>query len=143
MIYNYLKIAFRSIWRHKLVSFITIFGLSLGLAGSMFIFLWVYDELSFDRFNKLGERLYKVEEDQPYTNGVFHVGVTPWPAGPVWKEKIPEIENSCRVTETGSILFRKDEKVFNEEKVLAADTSFFNMFTYPLTQGNPHIVLRE
>jgi predicted permease len=143
MIYSYLKIAFRSIWRHKLVSFITIFGLSLGLAGSMFIFLWVYDELSFDRFNKLGERLYKVEEDQPYTNGIFHVGVTPWPAGPVWKEKIPEIENSCRVTETGSILFRKDEKVFNEEKVLSADTSFFNMFTYPLTQGNPHMVLRE
>jgi len=143
MIYSYLKIAFRNIWRHRLVSFITIFGLALGLAGSMFIFLWVYDELSFDRFNKLGERLYKVEEDQPYTNGVFHVGVTPWPSGPVWKEKIPEIENSCRVTETGSILLRKDEKVFNEEKVMAADTSFFNMFTYPLVQGNPRLVLRE
>jgi len=143
MIYSYLKIAFRNIWRHRLVSFITIFGLALGLAGSMFIFLWVYDELSFDRFNKLGERLYKVEEDQPYTNGVFHVGVTPWPSGPVWKEKIPEIENSCRVTETGSILFRKDEKVFNEEKVMAADTSFFNMFTYPLVQGNPLLVLHE
>ena len=143
MIYSYLKIALRNIWRHRLVSFITIFGLALGLAGSMFIFLWVYDELSFDRFNKLGERLYKVEEDQPYTNGVFHVGVTPWPSGPVWKEKIPEIENSCRVTETGSILLRKDEKVFNEEKVMAADTSFFNMFTYPLVQGNPLLVLHE
>jgi putative ABC transport system permease protein len=143
MIYSYLKIALRNIWRHRLVSFITIFGLSLGLAGSMFIFLWVYDELSFDKFNKLGERLYRVEEDQPYTNGIFHVGVTPWPAGPVWKEKIPEIENSCRVTETGSILFRKEEKVFNEEKILAADSSFFNMFTYTLLQGNPRMVLRE
>lgn len=143
MIYNYLKIALRNIWRHRLVSFITIFGLALGLAGSMFIFLWVADELSFDSFNKFGDRLYRVEEDQPYTNGLFHVGVTPWPAGPVWKEKIPEIENSCRVTETGSLLLRNEEKVFYEEKVLAADSSFFRMFSYPLIEGNPSTVLKE
>ena len=71
----------------------------------MFIFLWVSDELNFDHFNKMGDRLYRVEEDQPYSKGLFHVNVTPWPSGPVWKEKIPEIENSCRMTNTGSLLF--------------------------------------
>ena len=55
MIKGYLTIMLRNILRHKLVSFITITGLSIGLAGSMFIFLWVMDELNFDRFNKNGD----------------------------------------------------------------------------------------
>lgn len=143
MIKGYLHIVFRNITRHKLVSFITIFGLSVGLAGSMFIFLWVMDELNFDRFNKLGDRLYRVEEDQPYSRGLFHVSVTPWPCGPVWKERIPEIENSCRITNAGSLLFRRNEKVFNEEKVVAADSSFFRMFSVSLREGDVRTILRN
>jgi putative ABC transport system permease protein len=140
---GYLKIMFRNILRHKLISFITIIGLAIGLAGSMFIYLWVSDELSFDSFNIYGSRLYRVEEDQPYSNGLFHVGVTPWPAGPVWKEKIPEIENSCRVTYAGNLLFRHQEKVFYENKVLSADSSFFKMFTYKLLEGDSRNVLKD
>jgi len=138
-----IKIALRNILHHSLISFITIFGLSIGLAGSMFIFLWVSDELNFDHFNKLGERLYRVEEDQPYSKGLFHVNVTPWPSGPVWKESIPEIEKSCRMTNAGSILFRHNDKVFYEDKVVAADSSFFSMFTFPLLSGDPRTVLRD
>ena len=111
-----IQIALRNILRHRLISFITIFGLAIGLAGSMFIFLWVRDELNFDHFNKQGDRLYRVEEDQPYSKGLFHVTVTPWPSGPVWKESIPEIENSCRIISAGSLLFRRNDKVFYEEK---------------------------
>ena len=138
-----IKIALRNILHHSLISFITIFGLSIGLAGSMFIFLWVSDELNFDHFNKLGERLYRVEEDQPYSKGLFHVNVTPWPSGPVWKESIPEIEKSCRMTNAGSILFRHNDKVFYEDKVVAADSSFFSMFTFPLLSGDLRTVLRD
>jgi putative ABC transport system permease protein len=138
-----IKIALRNILHHRLISFITIFGLSIGLAGSMFIFLWVSDELNFDHFNKLGERLYRVEEDQPYSKGLFHVNVTPWPSGSVWKESIPEIEKSCRMTNAGSILFRHNDKVFYEDKVVAADSSFFTMFTFPLLSGDPRTVLRD
>jgi putative ABC transport system permease protein len=143
MIKSYIQIVLRNISQHKLISFITIFGLSIGLAGSMFIFLWVTDELNFDRFNKLGDRLYRVEEDQPYSKGIYHVSVTPWPSGPEWKEKIPEIENSCRMTFTGSLLFRWKDKTFYEEKVLAVDSSFFRMFTFPLIEGNSRLVLKE
>ncbi len=143
MIKGYLHIILRNIAKHKLVSFITIFGLAVGLAGSMFIFLWVMDELNFDRFNKLGDRLYRVEEDQLYSKGIFHVTVTPWPSGPVWKEKIPEIENSCRITNAGNLLFRTNDKVFNEEKVIAVDSSFFRMFTIPLLSGDLKTILRN
>lgn len=143
MLRSYLQILLRNIVRHKLVSFITIFGLTIGLAGSMFIFLWVTDELNFDRFNINGERLYRVEEDQSYSNGLYHVNVTPWPSGPVWKEGIPEVENSCRMTFTGSLLFRWNDKVFNEEKVLAVDSTFFRMFTFSLISGNKMSALKD
>ncbi len=138
-----IQVALRNILRHRLISFITIFGLSIGLAGSMFIFLWVKDELNFDRFNKNGDRLYRVEEEQPYSNGLFHVNVTPWPSGPVWKENIPEIENSCRMTNTGSLLFRRNDKTFNEDKVMAVDSTFFRMFTISLLEGDRQTVLRD
>jgi ABC-type antimicrobial peptide transport system permease subunit len=138
-----IQIGLRNILRHRLISFITIFGLSIGLAGSMFIFLWVTDELNFDHFNKMGDRLYRVEEDQPYSKGLFHVNVTPWPSGPVWKERIPEIENSCRITNTGSLLFRYKDKTFYEDKVVAVDSTFFRMFTMPLVTGDPRMVLKD
>jgi putative ABC transport system permease protein len=138
-----IMMAFRNIMRHRLISFISIFGLAIGLAGSMFIFLWVSDELSFDKFNKQGDRLFRVEEDQPYSNGLYHVGVTPWPSGPVWKESIPEIENSCRMTNTGSLLFRRNDKIFYEEKVMAVDSSFFGMFTIKMLEGDRLNALRD
>ncbi len=138
-----IQIALRNILHHRLISFITIFGLSIGLAGSMFIFLWVSDELNFDHFNKMGDRLYRVEEDQPYSKGLFHVNVTPWPSGPVWKEKIPEIENSCRITNAGSLLFRYNDKTFYENKVVSVDSTFFRMFTVPLLTGDSRMVLKD
>ena len=140
---GFFKITLRGIIHNRLISFITIAGLAIGLAGSVFIGLWVSDELGFDSFNRFGERLYRVEEDQLYDNGVYHVQVTPWPAGPVWKDKIPEIENSCRAAFTGSLIVRSELKVFNEEKVMAVDSSFLNMFTYPLVSGDKRTVLRE
>jgi putative ABC transport system permease protein len=143
MIKGYLKILLRNILRHKLVSFITLLGLSAGLAGTMFIFLWVMDELAFDQFNKNGDRLYRVEQDQLYSTGVFHVNVTPWPSGPVWKAEIPEIGNSCRMTNTGSLLFRRNDKTFYEDNVVAVDSSFFRMFTVHLSEGDERKVLRN
>ena len=140
---GYFKITLRGIIHNRLISFITIAGLAIGLAGSVFIGLWVSDELGFDSFNRFGERLYRVEEDQLYDNGVYHVQVTPWPSGPVWKDKIPEIENSCRAAFTGSLILISELKVFNEEKVMAVDSSFLNMFTYPLVSGDKRTVLRE
>jgi putative ABC transport system permease protein len=140
---RYLLIALRNIFRHRTISFITIFGLSIGLACSMFIYLWISDELNTDRFHKNGDRLYRVEEDQEYSQGLFHVTVTPWPSGPVWKEKIPEIENACRMTNPGSLLFRRNDKVFYENQIVAVDSTFFSMFTFQLLVGNPNTVLKD
>ena len=143
MIRNYFLIAIRNFIRHSSISFINIIGLSLGLACTMFIYLWVTNELSFDRFHENADRLYRVDENQHYTNGVYRVTVTPWPSGPVWKEKIPEIEKACRVAYAGTLLMRRGDKAFYESDVQGVDSTFFTMFSFPLLKGDPVRVLKD
>ena len=142
MLKNLIVSAFRNISRQKLFSFINIFGLAVGLMAVFFIFLWVKDELGFDRFHSNANRLYRVEENQFYANGAYHVNVTPWVSGPVWQERIPEIEEACRIVNTGNLLVRSNDKVFYEEEVVGVDSGFFKMFSFELLKGNPGDVLR-
>jgi putative ABC transport system permease protein len=143
MIRNYFLTAIRNILRYKGFSFINILGLSIGIAATLLILLWVQDELSFDKFHKNADRLYQVEEDQYYSGEVYHVTVTPYPSGPVWREEIPEIENACRYQWSFGMLFNYGEKAFYEDNCLAVDSTFFSMFSFPLIKGNPHQLLRE
>ena len=97
MNHNFLKIALRNISKNKAFTFINITGLAVGLAASLLILLWVQDELSFERFNRNAKTIYRVEEDQFYSGEKYHVTVTPFPSGPVWKQKIPEITEQTRI----------------------------------------------
>jgi ABC-type antimicrobial peptide transport system permease subunit len=143
MFKNYLLISWRNMFRHFSISFMNLIGLSAGLVCALLILLWVSDELSFDRFHANAGRIYRVEEDQHYSNGIFHVTVVPWPSGPVWKENIPEIEQSCRITSAGSFLFKRNDRSFYEEKVSAADSDFFRIFSFELLRGDPKTVLKK
>ena len=142
MIKNFFSIAFRNISRHKGFTFINVSGLAVGLAASLLIILWIQDELSFEKFNLKGASIYRVEEDQSYSGENYHVTVTPYPSGPVWQEKIPEIVEQTRIDRLPRILFRKDDKVFYESSVVAVDSGFFKMFTLPLLLGNPATVVK-
>jgi putative ABC transport system permease protein len=143
MFRNYLITALRTIVRQKGFSLINIMGLAVGLACALLILLWVQDELSYDRFHEHAGRLYRAEENQFYSGEVYHVTVTPYPSGPVWKEEIPEIEDACRYQWPSGMLFTRGEKSFYEGGCVAVDTSFFKMFTFPLIKGDPTTVLRE
>ena len=93
--------------------------------------------------------IYRVEEDQFYSGERYHVTVTPYPTGPVWKQQIPEIEEQTRVHPwMPRMLFRQGDKVFFESSVIAADSTFLNIFTFPLQTGDktsalsaPHSIL--
>jgi predicted permease len=111
------------------------------MAASLLILLWVQDELSYDKFNKKAENIYRVEEDQFYSGERYHVTVTPHPSGPVWKEKIPEIVEQARINRLPRILFRNEDKVFFESSLVASDSGLFNMFTLPLLRGDPRTAL--
>jgi ABC-type antimicrobial peptide transport system permease subunit len=134
---NYLKIALRTIWKHKGYAFINISGLAAGLACALFILLWVQDELGYDRFHAGAENLYRVEQDSQSPQGIFHLNVTPLPLGPALKAEIPEVMDAVRTTSPGSLLIRYGGKAFFEGRVWAVDPSFLTMFTFPLAAGEP------
>ena len=124
MFKNYLKIAFRNMIKNKGYSFINIFGLAVALTSVLLIVLWVQDELGWDSFQKNVNTIYRVEQDQPTSRGIFHVNVTPFPMGPALKEEIPEIKNSARYGFPGTILMKYGEKVFYENEARCVDPSF-------------------
>jgi len=139
---NYLKIAFRNILKHKGYSFINITGLALGLACSIFIFMWVQDELNFDRYNEKGDSIYRLEEDQSYSGRIYHVTVTPYPVGPEYKERIPEVINAARFN-WYSTLLKYGDKSFYESKIVGIDSTFLEMFTLEFVRGDINKALTD
>src|SRR4030066_321012 len=105
--------------RQKGYAFIMVGGLALGLAGALFILLWVQDEMSFDRFHANAPGLFRVEQDQFGGQGTFHVSVTPYPLGPAIQDRFPEIKPPVRQSYTGGLLVRSGDKAFFENRVIA------------------------
>jgi putative ABC transport system permease protein len=143
MIYNYLLVAFRNIFRNKGFSFLNLAGLAAGISCSLLIFLWVADELAMDAFHEKKDRLYKVMENQHYSNGViFTFSSTPGPMAPAIKEKYPEIEMATRITWQERRLFQFKEKNFYEEGRFV-DQDFTLMHTYPFLKGDVSNCLKD
>ncbi len=143
MIYNYLLVALRNILRNKGFSFLNIAGLAAGISCSLLIFLWVADELTTDAFHEKKDRLYKVMENQHYSNGViFTFSSTPGPMAPAIKEKFPEIELATRITWPERRLFQFKESSFYEEGRFV-DPDFILMHTFPLLKGDLNTCLKD
>jgi putative ABC transport system permease protein len=143
MINNFSRITVRNILKNKGFTLINVVGLAAGLAATLLIVLWIEDELSYDRFNRNGDHIFRVEENQFYSGERYHVTVTPHPSGPVWAEKIPEIKMQTRMNFLPRILFRKDDLAFYESSVIAADSGLFRIFTLPLLMGDPVTALNS
>ncbi len=143
MIKHYLKIAIRNLTKQKIYSAINILGLSVGLTGAILIFLFVQNELSYDRFHENKDNLYRV-----YT--IFHAedgsidrtfrGVT-MPMGPAMEEYYPEIAHSIRV-DNNYVTIKTGGNLYNE-KITQVDKSFFKAFSFPLIKGNPTSVFSQ
>src|SRR5215813_2518019 len=103
MIKNYLKIAFRNLWRHRVFSFINILGLTVGMTACFLIFLYVKFELSYDKFNSKAANIYRLNTDIKTPSETINTSVTAWPFAPNIKREFPEVETYTRVN-TGSFL---------------------------------------
>jgi putative ABC transport system permease protein len=138
MLKNYFNIAFRSLWRNKLLSFVNIAGLSIGLACVMLIMLFVNDEFSFDKFQQNGNRLYRLVSTSTDSLGKeYRRGITGVPQGPDFATDIPEIENFCRIKSAGWHIVTKTGNNVLPAEVLYADTSFAKLFSFAVLSGNP------
>lgn len=82
MLKNYIKIAFRNLFRNKLYSLINLSGLVIGIAACLMIYLWVQDELSYDRFHQNAERIYRIERKVDFRDMHLQAPVTSGPYGP-------------------------------------------------------------
>lgn len=134
MLYNYLKIAFRNITKHSVYSAINIAGLSIGLASSALIFLWVADELSFNKFHQNYDDLYQVYMNQTFADGISTDRPVPLPLLDAAKAKVSEIKHLAIANwGEGSLLTHGDTKV--NKNGLAVTEDFLKMFTFPVIQG--------
>jgi putative ABC transport system permease protein len=144
MLKNYLIVALRNIRRQKLYAFIKIFGLSIGIAACTLIYLFIVDELSFDKFHENGERLFRVVRIQYDKNTKKERGrqqFMPTPTGPELKKSYPEIIHQSRFV-NGSGVVRFEEKLFRET-ISLVDPDFFEMFSFPLIKGDSKKALSE
>jgi putative ABC transport system permease protein len=141
---NYWKTAIRHILRYKGYSFIKIFGLSLGIASCLFIYLFVADELSFDDFHAHKDELFRVVQIQFNKDSGRETGFSqfiPAPVGPELVQSAHEIRRQTRyVSVQGAV--RHGDAVFSETLTLV-DPSFLEMFTFPLVAGDPRSALAD
>ncbi|RLD21519.1 MAG: ABC transporter permease [Bacteroidetes bacterium] len=144
MVRNYLKIAFRNIAKQKLFSFINILGLSIGMAASLFVVLYVIDELSYDQFHADIESMYRMDLNGRLSGQeIITISSCP-PLGPAMVNEIPEIESYLRIQQLGDVLVKNEFETFVEEKgMFYADSNFFKFFDFALIDGDKNSVLTE
>ncbi|MEM1405732.1 MAG: ABC transporter permease [Bacteroidota bacterium] len=143
MFKNYFLIALRNLLQYKTYSVINISGLTLGIVCFTYIFLFVNHELSFDKFHENADDVYTV----PLT---WHFGATVLPTaratsrvGPLLQESFPEVTSFLRIKNPGKILVKSSSLISQEHQIFYADSTFFDLFTFPLLEGDPQTALTE
>lgn len=145
MIANYAKVAFRSLRRDQLNTAISTLGLFIATLCAMVIYLAISHETSYDAFHENADRIYRVNfEISSDQNSRLMANVGP-PLGPAIETFYPEVEAAVRFRyEPTTIIATEDgRKRFYEDKIFYADPSVFDIFTYPLAQGDPQTALSE
>ncbi|WCT10541.1 ABC transporter permease [Mucilaginibacter jinjuensis] len=146
MFKNYLKVALRSLLKRKAFSVINILGLATGMAVCLLIVLFIQDELSYDKFQEKGDRIYRIALDRIYPGRSTSYAIIPASIGDAARHDFPEIEQCTRMFDpigNGTFPLKYGDKVFEERKVLIADSNFFNVFSYKALAGNPLTALTK
>ena len=142
MLKNYLHVALRNLKNHKAFSFINIIGLAAGIACCIAILLYVQDELSYDRFNTKAEQIYRVHFRAFLNNRDLNQAISCAPLKAILIKDFPEVVSAARIAANfGSTVLRYKEKVFDEKRIYAADSTFFNVFTADFVQGDARTAL--
>ena len=142
MIRNYLLTALRAMWRYKGYSLINIAGLSIGMACSMLIFLWVAYELSYDRYHPKADRIYRLVQTQHYNSGPLTTTCMPGIISRDLLAQYPEVEDGFMFYRLPGVVVNYGEKNFVED-VRMADPGLFRMFDFSFVSGDPQAALND
>lgn len=142
MIRNYLKIAWRNLLKNKMFSFINIMGLAIGISGCVLIYLYVQKELSYDKHNEKADRIFRLTSFIQQSSKIDEFV----PTSPIMslrlKENFPEVEKAVRMIFSGRQLSYNNRK-FPEAQIMYADSTLFDVFTFPMKEGDPKTALKE
>jgi putative ABC transport system permease protein len=136
MFINYIKVAYRSLKRQKVYALINILGLALGLTTSLLIAFYVINELSYDRFHKNAEDIYRIYTKGKFDNNSFSGPISPAPLAEKLVKEFPEVKNVTRMVKIENRAISYEDKVTYEDNFLYADTSFFSTFTIKFLKGD-------
>jgi putative ABC transport system permease protein len=142
MFRNYFKTAWRNLWKNKLFSFINITGLTIGLTCCLLIALYIKHELSFDKFEKNGDRIARVIMQYSFngSSASNEGNYTSVRVAAVFPKTFPEVESAIKMTEYNRVV-RYGDKMFDEKNFMYADSNFFTIFSFKLLSGNIHDAL--
>ena len=141
MLRTYLKIAWRSLAKNKLYSFVNIAGLAAGITCCLLIGLYLRSELSFDRWQKNADRIFRVTDEYTVNGAVSKDGEIGSMAGPRLSSVFPQVQSFVRFRDFDPYVVRYGEKTFVEKRFLFADSTFFEVFSFGLLEGDPHTAL--
>lgn len=136
-----LKVAIRKILKHKGYSLINIVGLAIGTACCLLLFLWVQDELSYDRYHEKAKQIFRVAFQYEANLKVRQYAGTPAPLGPALVREFPWIQKIVRFGYQ-NLLVKCNNKLFYE-KIFFTDPEVFDVFTFPLAIGDTNTVLKD
>lgn len=145
MFRSFIKLSIRNLFRkNRLFTLINVAGLAIGLASLLLVSLFIYDEYSFDTYNKNADRIYRIVLDFSGEGNTINWARSSAPIGKHLVGAYPEIEQVVRLRKNpGTDLLSHEENKFYEERLFFADSSLFNVFDITLTTGNPAIALRD
>jgi len=143
MFKNYFSSALRNVFKNWKYLLINLLGLSIGLAASIYIVLFVNFELSFDKFHSQADNIYRIGVRGLMMNNEINQAITAAPMAEAMRNDYPDVLSACRIRESGDWLIRYEDKKINERDFLFADSTFFDVFSFKLLKGDPKTVLNE
>ncbi|HEX5168086.1 MAG TPA: ABC transporter permease, partial [Cyclobacteriaceae bacterium] len=142
MLKNYFKTALRIMMRQKAYSAINIVGLSIGIAATLIILIYVTDELGYDKMHPDADRIYRVGFSGRLQGNEFTMAVTSAPMAEAMQREIPDVAEVVRFGLWRTMPMSFEDKAFTEKYFLVADSNFFKFFSFPVIEGDPNTFLK-
>ena len=146
MFKNYFKIAWRNLNRNKFISFVNLFGLTVGICCCLLIGIYIQNELSYDRYNKNADHIYRVERTflnaETGALSLQLAAVAP-PFAPLLQNDFKDIKKITSLLPVSNSTFKYGDNIFNEKNMFFADANLFDVFDFKVTKGNPATALND
>lgn len=136
MFKNLIKIAFRNLRKEKVYSAINVLGLTIGITCSLFLYLYIQDELSYDRYHADADNIYRIVSNIKEPDNAFTWAVVQMPLAEELRDNYPEVKNVTRFNGIGRSLYKLGNRQFYESDFYYADSTVFDMFSYEFLSGD-------